>query len=273
MTDKSKKPRKKSDLTAKVEVSQEKAITLQPPAAASAEAPATHAISVLPVLELLPQLVVFDERAQELEEMETRAVIDSADAYTRGSDFETICKTNFDQLEALRKAVKGPVDDYAKLIQSIFVPKQSRFNAVSKLMNAKRTVYYKAEQARLEKEAADQRKKNEEDMLTLAEQTEAAGDAKGAAAILEAATTAPVPVAPVRIGGSNSFGKSSSMTKRWVGTVEKPFEVLAAIISGKYPIDMIQFQQAELNAAAKKIGAKGTFNGLKVDQSETLGNR
>lgn len=272
MTDK-KKRKTKAELTEPVVVSTAKAVTLQPPTPAQGVAPATQAISVLPVLELLPQLVVFDERAQELEEMQLRAVIDSADAYTRGSDFETICKNNFEQLEVMRKTVKGPVDDYAKLIQSIFVPKQTRFTAVSKLMNAKRTVYHKAEEKRLADEAAAQAKKNEEEMLKLAEQTEAAGDAKGAAAILEAAVVAPVPVSQVRIGGSNSFGKSSSITKRWVGTVEKPFEVLAAIISGKYPIDMIEFKQIELNSAAKKIGAKGTFNGLKVDQSETLGNR
>lgn len=271
MTDK-KKRKTKAELVERVEVSQAKAVTLQAPGQVEGM-PAGQAISVLPVLELIPQLVVFDERAAELEEMEKRAVIDSADAYMRGSDFETICKTNFDQLEAVRKAVKGPVDDYAKLIQSIFLPKQGRFTAVGKLMNAKRLAYHKAEEKRLADEAAAQRQKNEEEMLKLAEQTQAAGDTKGAAAILEAAVVAPVSVPQVRIGGSNSFGMSSSMTKRWVGSVEKPFEVLAAIISGKFPIDMIEFKQAEMNAAAKKIGVKGTFNGLKVDQSETLGNR
>jgi hypothetical protein len=274
MDDKSKKPaRKKSALTEKVKVSQVKAVQLQAPTVASEKAPATPGISILPVLELIPQLVPFEERAAELEAMEKRAVIDSADAYTRGSDFETICANNWDQLEALRKAVKGPVDDYARLIQTIFVPKQSRFEAVRKLMNAKRLTYHQAEQKRLADEAAAQRQKNEEQMLKLAEQTAAAGDSKGADAILEAATAAPVPMAPIRIGGSNSFGLSSSTTKRWVGVVDKPFEVLAAIISGKFPIDMIEFKQSELNAAAKKLGVKGTFNGLKVDQTETLGNR
>lgn len=230
-------------------------------------------ISVLPALRLVPQLEPFKVAATELEAQSDRAVINSVDKYQTGSEFLSFCAMNWDQLEALRVSVKRPIDDYAKFIQSLFVPLQNRFTAAKKSVADKMLVFKQAEDARAAAEQERIRKANEEAALKLAAESEARGDTAGASALLDVATMMPAPVVAPRLGGRNSMGRSTGTTKRWVGSVENPMVTLKAIIDGKVPISIIEWKQAELNKIAAALKVTATVNGIKMEQSETLGQR
>lgn len=234
---------------------------------------AGQGLSILPVLALVPQLEPFKVAVTSLEAQAERAVIDSEDKYQRGSDFETICNQNWDQLEALRVSVKRPIDDYGKFVQSIFKPIQERFEAARKKINAKRLVFFKAEEKRRQDLAEVQRKANEEAAQALAEQAEKTGDAAGAAAILEVATMAVVPQVAMRIGGTNTFGKSTNLAKRWTASVDAPMQLLAAIIAGHVPMSVIEWKQSELNKVATTLKVEKSVWGLKIYQTENLEQR
>lgn len=230
-------------------------------------------VSVLPALRLVPQLEPFKVAVTELEAQAGRAVIDSVDNYQKGSEFLSFCASNWDQLEALRVAVKRPIDDYAKFIQSLFVPLQNRFAAAKTTVGGKMLVFKKAEDARAAAAQEAIRKANEDAALKLAEEAQSKGDTSGAHALLEVATMLPVPTIAPRLGGRNSMGKSTGTTKRWVGSVEKPMEVLQAILDGKVPISIIEWKSAELNKIAAGLKVTATLNGIKMEQTESLNQR
>lgn len=230
-------------------------------------------LSILPILALVPQLEPFKTAATNVEAQASRALIDSEEAYQKGSDFLTVCADQWEQLEDLRKAVKGPVDDYGRFIQSIFVPIQTRFATSKSIVSARMLAFTKAETARREAAAKAVQKANEEAAAKLAQEAEDRGDTASANAILEVATLAPVPVAAPRLGGTNSFGRSTNVAKRWTATVENPMEVLKAILEGKVPISIIDWKQAELNKVASSLKVEKTVHGLKVFQSENLQQR
>lgn len=230
-------------------------------------------ISILPVLELVPQLKPFQDAAENVQAQADRAVIDSEAAFQKGTDFLTVCQDQWQQLEDLRKAVKGPIDDYARFIQSIFVPLQSKFMLAKTTVNSRMLAFHKAEEKRRADEAAAQQRANEEAAQALAEEAQKRGDHAVADAILQVATTAPVPAARPKIGGTNSFGRSTSVAKRWTATIEKPMDVLKAILEGSLPISLIEWKQAELNKVATTLKVEKVVHGLKVFQSESLQQR
>lgn len=230
-------------------------------------------VSVLPALRLVPQLEPFKGAATELEAQASQAVINSVEKYQTGSEFLSFCAMNWDQLEALRVSVKKPIDDYGKFIQSLFVPLQNRFTEAKKLVAGRMLVFKQAEDARAAAEQERVRKANEEAALKLAEEAQSKGDTGGAHALLEVATMLPAPVVAPRLGGRNSMGFSTGTTKRWVGSVENPMVLLKAIIDGKVPISILEWRQAELNKIAAGLKVTATVNGIKMEQSETLGQR
>jgi hypothetical protein len=230
-------------------------------------------ISVLPALSLIPQLEPFKAAVANLEAQAQRALIDSEESWQRGSDFETICAQHWEQLEDLRKAVKGPIDDYAKFIQALFLPLQQRFRAAKELVNTKRLTFQRAEQKRREAAAEAIRRANEEATLKLAAEREAQGDTQSAQAIMDMAVMLPLRQPSLRLGGRNTFGKSDSIAKRWTASVEQPMEVLKAILAGHIPMSVIDWKQAELNKVASSLKVEKTVHGLKIFQTETLQQR
>lgn len=227
-------------------------------------------ISILPILALIPQLEPFKVAAANVTGQAERAVIDSEEAWQKGSDFLTVCSDQWDQLEALRKAVKGPVDDYGKFIQSIFVPLQQNFLLAKGAVNERMRLFQKAEDARRLAAAEAVRKANEEAASKLAQEAEDRGDSATASAILDVATTAPVPVPRTRLGGTNSYGKSHHIVKRWTASVDSPMQLLQAILDGKVPISIIEWKQAELNKVAANLRVEKIVHGIKVFQTENL---
>lgn len=230
-------------------------------------------LSILPVLELVPQLEPFRVAADNVEAQAGRAVIDSEEAWQKGSDFLTVCSDQWQQLEDLRKAVKGPVDDYGKFIQSLFVPIQHRFAAAKTSVAERMRLFQKAEEKRRADELAAKQRANEEAAQALAAEAEARGETAQAAAILDIATMAPAPQKAPRLGGTNTFGKSTTLAKRWTATVEAPMDVLKAILEGRLPISLIEWRQVELNKVASSLKVEKTIHGLKVFQAESLQQR
>lgn len=231
-------------------------------------------ISILPVLSLAPTLVPFENAAAELEDQLSRAVIDSDEAYAKGSEFLSLCAHMGGQLETLRKSVKGPIDDYGKLIQTMFLPKLERFKAAGKTMSERMLAYHQAAEARRREAEEKTRRAQEEAALALAAEQEAKGDTAGAGAILEAATVQPATRAPPRkIGGSNSMGRSTHVAVSWEGRVAEPMVTLKAIIDGKLPITILEWRHAELNRIARDVGVEGVHSGIKVSKVEGLRQR
>ncbi|OLB83115.1 MAG: hypothetical protein AUI15_36645 [Actinobacteria bacterium 13_2_20CM_2_66_6] len=231
-------------------------------------------ISILPALKLVPALEPFKAAATDLEAQGERAVIDSDETYQKGSDFLTVCDQQWRQLEDLRKATKGPVDDYAKFIQTLFLPIQGRFLAVKDGMRARMLAYQKAAEARRLEAERKVREAQEAAALELADQAAKGGNTAVADAILEAATAAPPARAPVRkIGGSNTFGRSTHIAETWQGRIVEPMEALKAIVAGQLPITLIEWRQVELNAVARQVKVEGIFRGLKVEKVEGLRQR
>lgn len=230
-------------------------------------------VSILPALKLVPALEPFKDAASDLEAQGERAVIDSDEAFQKGSDYLSVCNQQWDQLEDLRKAVKGPVDDYAKFIQSLFLPIQARFKAANQAMRGRMLTYQKAAEARRAEAEAKVRRAQEEAALQLAADQEAKGDEAGATAILEAATTAAPRPQPRKIAGSNTFGRSTHVAELWVGRVAEPMEVLKAIIAGQLPISLIDWRITELNKVAREVKVVGTFRGIKIEKQEDLRQR
>jgi hypothetical protein len=253
----------------KIDLDVSKAIALAP--AGSYEG---RDISILPILALDPQLQPFRDAAVNVKAQADRAVIDSEEAWQRGSDFLTVCSEQWDQLEALRKAVKKPIDDYGKFIQTLFVPLQTQFALAKTTVSERMRLFQKAEEAKRAAAAAAVQKANEEAAAKLAEEAEKRGDTAAADAILQVATLAPVTPAPMRLGGTNSFGKSTNTVKRWTGTVDNPMDVLRAILDGKLPISIVgSWSQVEINKVATSLKVEKTVHGLKLFQSENIQQR
>jgi len=230
-------------------------------------------VSIVEALHLVPALEPFKGDATELEEQLERAVIDSDEAYGRGSDYLSICDQRIRQLEDFRKAVKGPVDDYAKFIQSLFLPIQERYKRAKFAMSDRMLAYQKAAQARREEAERKVREAQEKAALELAESEAAAGHTASADAILDAATAAPARRAPAKVMGSNTFGRSTHVAETWVGRVAEPMAVLKAIIDGKIPVTVIEWRQAELNGIARGVKVEGVYNGIRVEKQEGLRQR
>jgi hypothetical protein len=235
--------------------------------------PLSTGISILPALALVPQLEPFKAVATNLEAQAERAVIDSEDAWQRGSNFLSVCTDNWEQMEDLRKAVKGPIDDYAAFIQALFKPIQSRIAAAKQSVSGRMLTFQRAEEAQRRAAAEAVRKANEEAALRLAAAAEESGDVSTAAAIMDVAVMAPWPHPAARLGGTNTFGKSTGVAKRWTASVEAPMQLLAAIIAGHIPMSVIEWKQAELNKVATALKVQKSVHGLKIFQTESLQQR
>lgn len=232
-------------------------------------------IALMHPLELARQMAPFVQNATDLDAQADRAVIDTDEAYVKGTEFMSTVTQQWNAIENLRKEAKRPVDDFAKYVQGQCTPAQSLLMLAKSKIETLMLNYRKKVAAAEAARAEAVRKKQEEEALALAQQEEDKGNTAVAAAIVDAATTMPVQRAAAPIGGAktNSMGRSTNVATQWVGSVAAPMTVLKAIIDGVYPISMIEFKVGELNKAAKTAGVEGTFHGLKVEKSESLRQR
>lgn len=229
-------------------------------------------VVLLRPVELMRQTQPLMENATQLHSQSERAVIDSDANYVKGTEFLTTCTNQWNLLEELRKLAKAPVDDLAKFIQSQCRPSQDLLTEAKAAVSTKMLHYRKEVENARALEAARVRKQQEEEALKIAQDEENKGNASLASAIVDAVVTPATTVRTAPIGGArtNSFGRSTNVVSRWVGTVVEPMMVLQGIISGKIPISCIDWSAIELNKVAKAIGVEGTYLGIKVAKAESL---
>jgi hypothetical protein len=231
-----------------------------------------HGITLMHPLELIRQVTPFVENANELSAQAERAVINSDDAYNKGTEFLSSCTQQWNQIESIRTTAKKPVDDFARFIQNQCTPAQGLLTTAKRKLGDLMLAYRRKVEADRAAAAEIVRKAQEAEALKLAEQEQDKGNTGVAAAILDAATTMPAPRPAAPIGGArtNSFGRSTNVASRWVGSPAEPMTILAAIIKGNIPVSCIEWNQAELNKVAKAVGVVGVFNGVKVEKSDSL---
>lgn len=210
----------------------------------------------------------------QLEAAGERAKVVSEETFNKGSTFVSQCDQQWEQLETLRKSVKKPIDDYAKLIQATFTPFQNRLIVVRDKVKTMMTTFYRMEEARKKAEADKLREEQEEKAQAIAQQHEAAGNTDVAQAVLDAALAAPAPVAQVSLGRTrNAVGETVGVRRAWKGEVVDRAELLKAILDGKVPWVVIEFKQSELNTVARQVAAVGTIHGIKVTHEADLSFR
>jgi hypothetical protein len=230
-------------------------------------------ISLSPFLRVVASLQPFVQKAEALEAMAGRAVIESDETYAKGLQFLQIAIRDWDQVEALRKTIKGPIDDYGKLIQATFLPVLGRIDAAKGVVNKKMLTHKQAVEAKAREEQEAIRKKQQEEADRLAEAERKKGNEAGAAAIQEAAAVIPQREVVTSLSSVSFGGMKAGTRKVWQGTVAKPLDVLKAIIEGRVPISVLTWNQADLNRYAVTIKVKGELNGILIDEVESLATR
>lgn len=235
--------------------------------------------SLMPSLRIAASLVPLRRKANELVAMAERAVIDSPEKYERGVQYLALVKQTYDQLETYRVSVKKPIDDYSKYIQSLFMPlinllrNDSNRTGGHHVVARKMLAYKQAEEKKAADKAEEERLKRAAEAQTLADQERAAGNTESAAAIEEAAAAAPAPQVQSAVSNVRVAGAAVQTRVSWNGKVEKPMEVLKAIIEGKVPMNVLEWRQAGLNEFARTLKTKGEFFGIAVSDEESLGIR
>lgn len=210
----------------------------------------------------------------QLEAAAGRAKVTDEATFNKGSTFVSQCDQQWEQLETLRKSVKKPVDDYAKLIQATFLPFQNRLVTVRDQVKGMMTAFYRAEEQRKSEEQAALRRQQEEQAQKIAEQHEAAGNTEVAQAVLDAALAAPAPKPAVNLGQErNALGEKVAVRRSWKGEVVDRTELLKAVLEGKVPWVVIEFKQSEINTVARQVAAEGTIHGIKVTHEADLNLR
>ena len=210
----------------------------------------------------------------QLEAAAERAKIIDEVTFNKGSTFCSSCDDQWEQIEALRVAVKKPLDDYIKLVQGIFTPMQRRLVTARDKVKALMTTFYRAEEARKKAEGDALRRQQEEQAQQIAAQHEAAGNTDVAQAVLDAAVSAPAPSIQVTLGQErNALGEKTQVRRAWKGAVADREALLRAILEGKVPWVVIEFKQAELNTVARQVQAEGVIHGIKVTHEADLSFR
>ncbi len=225
-------------------------------------------LSIAKLIDVAKSLEPFTAIANEIEAMSKRAVIDSQEKFDKGSNFLSLCAAKYNQIEAYRKSIKKPIDDYAKLVQSVFMPILDKIDTAKSLVSTQMTDWQRNERKRIEAEQAEIRRKQEEEAQRLADEERKKGNETTAAAIEQAAAAAPVS-APVKLGTTNDFGQKFNTRETWKASVVDKKLVLGAILRGTLPLDLVDFPLAELNKFAREQKVERVIEGIKVYKEET----
>lgn len=215
---------------------------------------------------LVPNVTKLEAAAQ-------RAKVESEEDFNKASNFISLVDQQWKQIEALRKSVKTPVDDYAALIQATFTPYLNRLKTAKENVRKLATDWWNREEERKRKEAEALRKQQEEEAHRIAQEHQAAGREDVAEAVLSAAMNAPVVVDKPVMTTVNAFGKRTVAPKRWKGEVTDREALLRGILEAKIPWVVIQIQQKEIDTVARQFNAEGTFCGIRCYQETVLQQR
>lgn len=160
------------------------------------------------------QIVPFVGTANELLAMAERAVIDNEEALSRATDLAGIIKAQNKKADEAEKSLTSPLKKHIDWIRAQFNPTKELRDKADTAIRAKMKTYMIARDARLAKEAEEQKRIAEEAALAAASALEQSGNAEAANMLIESAAS--LPTAPVKaVPARGSLGASASSGKRW----------------------------------------------------------
>jgi hypothetical protein len=174
-------------------------------------------------------------------------------------------KAKWNEIEATRKSLLGPVDEARARIQALFKPPLD-FLARAESIYKGKIAAYQTEERRIAQEAAqreaDRLRKLEEAKAVRAEKR---GDIERAEQLREQEII--VPVAPTtRLEGT-------TVRTVWSAELVDIKALCAAIAEGKAPADLVDFSQARGNRIATALKDAANVPGLRFIRSESVAVR
>lgn len=224
----------------------------------SAEQALVAAVPAMPVIDpevFVGTLLHFAREADKAVAAASALVVTNQDSYDRGTDLATSAKAVVRKLETARKDYTAPLDAVKRKLIALFDAPKDRLDAAIAAAAREMGNWYRAESARRQKEAEEQRAAQQAEAKRLADATAAMGDTAGAQQIIEDAAT--VAVVPEKVRGSGTYGGTTVMQKRPVGTVTDMRAFLRWAVSEPAPVEAahffgsIEIGKAGLNALAK----------------------
>jgi hypothetical protein len=215
-----------------------------------------------------PENAIFSGNTSLRELADRYVVCDNNTANLAVMDIQRM-QEKWNAIEAMRKTLKGPIDEAAKTIQSFFVPHLNVLVDAKKILRDKVDVFVakekeaaRQEEVRLKLEAA----KRAEELAKQSAILHQLNDVEGARALKEysdmqmAAVSLSVPQ-PVKIDGHIS-------RTTWVAVVEDKMALVKAIAMGIVPISAIDVNQQWLNGQARALHSEMQYPGVRaVEQS------
>jgi hypothetical protein len=247
----------------------------------SLETKVTPFIKALPaerVTKVEIDLTAYQSAAEELVAQAERAEITDAESYAKGGDLIKIARTQSNKAEDQRKELVGPYNKLVKWINGAFKVPKDRFTDARSIVETKMMKWKRAEDARLKKEAEEERKRLEAEALerAAAEKTEEAQDE-----VLDAAADAGekvIDMAGVGLQRGN-YGSSTGTKKRYNTEVVNLVLFVTFLVTGgllkKVGVELasiVEFKKSGMNRLAElafKAGVKDV-PGAKFIESEDI---
>ena len=154
-------------------------------------------------------------RASDLLEMANRAVIDSADAQSRGVTLCQFIRDGLRLVESERTAITKPLNDVLKNINARFARPKTVLEEAKQVIDAKMLAYDRAEKEKARKAAEEAeriRKEEEAKARKEAEALEAAGRKAEAERVIQEVESRPAPTAIKTTPAVSSMGDSTAST-------------------------------------------------------------
>ena len=243
------------------------AVTTAPPTIDAIAKALTPQI-LIPVSEVAAELIRFRDEADKARQVAERAVLKTAQDAGNAADVLRAITTSLTRLETARKAKTEPLDKAKSQLMDLYRAAEKVYTEAKTTLQGKATVWRRAEEARLTKEAEDRRKARQEEAEKLAAAQAAMNDAAGAQQILEeaAAVVEPAP----RAGATGIYGSVLGSTSRNVGEVTDRIGFLTAVAVAYQNPDAdrhlraiaaaIEFPKSILNALAGAVNAGESFS-------------
>lgn len=207
---------------------------------------------------LASEIVRFVVESNKALDQAERAVVNSQESAGKAADLLRAITTAISSQDAARKIHTTPLDNLKAKIMKFYGLAQTNLELAKSILKDKANVYARAEQERLEREAAAARKAAEEEAARLAAAQAALGDEAGAEQILEEAAARPAEV--VRMAATGAYGASMGLRKTIKGSVTDNRAFLKFLVGfaesepayAKF-IDDLRFPQSAMNDLARAV--------------------
>jgi hypothetical protein len=198
------------------------------------------------------------QRADNLLEQAKRAEINDLESFGKAQTFVGIAAAVVANLEEERKQLIEPFDKRVRFVNAQYKAPRDKLNEALDTVKVKAQSFERTERSRLVREQQAQQRAAEDEALSVAAEREAAGDAAGADAIVEMASSVQLPKAKVVIPRDEITGTKFKTRRVWEGRVGDVKAMCAAIAAGELPEDIVEFKKSRLNEIAKEWAAART---------------